>query len=122
MWYLQVQKTTWDFEPQKNWPSEWLGKLVVSKGDLTPNEDGKRCLIFMMVPSLTSCAVIGFSRVLWASKYFLMSVTLDFTSVLGEADISAGFSPLYLPGGSLLISAFLLPLFSFRNQKAEVVH
>ncbi|MGO2386597.1 MAG: L-lactate permease [Psychrobacter sp.] len=111
-----VPKTTWDFEPQKNWPSEWLGKLVVSKEDLTPNEDGKKMSIFMAwFPYLLVALLLVFSRVFAGFKDFLNSVTLDFTSVLGEADISAGFSPLYLPGGLLLISALVAAFFQTKK-------
>ncbi|MGP9599600.1 L-lactate permease, partial [Psychrobacter sp. AOP42-A1-21] len=111
-----VPKTTWDFEPQKNWPSEWLGKLVVSKEDLTPNEDGKKMSIFMAwFPYLLVALLLVFSRVFVGFKDFLTSVTLDFTSVLGEADISAGFSPLYLPGGLLLISALVAAFFQTKK-------
>ncbi|MGP9519883.1 MULTISPECIES: L-lactate permease [unclassified Psychrobacter] len=111
-----VPKTTWDFEPQKNWPSEWLGKLVVSKEDLTPNEDGKKMPIFMAwFPYLLVALLLVFSRVFVGFKYFLTSMTLDFTSVLGEADISAGFSPLYLPGGLLLISALVAAFFQTKK-------
>lgn len=111
-----VPKTTWDFEPQKNWPSEWLGKLVVSKEDLTPNEDGKKMPIFMAwFPYLLVALLLVFSRVFVGFKDFLTSMTLDFTSVLGEADISAGFSPLYLPGGLLLISALVAAFFQTKK-------
>ena len=111
-----VPKTTWDFEPQKNWPSEWLGKLVVSKEDLTPNVDGKKMSIFMAwFPYLLVALLLVFSRVFAGFKAFLTSVTLDFTSVLGETDISADFSPLYLPGGLLLISALVAAFFQTKK-------
>ncbi|WP_227680886.1 MULTISPECIES: L-lactate permease [unclassified Psychrobacter] len=111
-----VPKTTWDFEPQKNWPSEWMGKLVVSKDDLTPNLDGKNMSTVMAwFPYLLVALLLVCSRVFEGFKSFLNGATLDFASLLGEADISASFSPLYLPGGLLLISALVAAAFQTKK-------
>ena len=111
-----VPKTTWDFEPQKNWPSEWMGKLVVSKDDLTPNlDDKKMSTVMAWFPYLLVALLLVCSRVFEGFKSFLNSATLDFTSLLGEADISASFSPLYLPGGLLLISALVAAAFQTKK-------
>jgi len=111
-----VPKTTWDFEPQKNWPSEWMGKLVVNKEDLTPNVDSKKMSTLMAwFPYLLVALLLVCSRVFVEFKSLLNSATLDFTSLLGEADISAGFSPLYLPGGLLLISALVAAFFQTKK-------
>ncbi|MDN6275422.1 L-lactate permease [Psychrobacter sp.] len=111
-----VPKTTWDFEPQKNWPSEWLGKLVVSKEDLTPSSDDKKMSAAMAwFPYLLVALLLVCSRIFSEFESLLNSVTLDFTSVLGEADISAGFNPLYLPGGLLLISALVAAFFQTKK-------
>lgn len=111
-----VPKTSWDFAPQKNWPSEWMGKLVVSKEDLTPSSDGKKMSAVMAwFPYLLVALLLVCSRVFAEFKSLLNSATLDFTSVLGEADISASFSPLYLPGGLLLISALVAAAFQTKK-------
>lgn len=103
-----VPKTTWDFEPQKSWPSEWLGKLVVSKEDITLTlNDKKMSTIMAWFPYLLVALLLVFSRVFTGFQSLLNSATVDLTSILGEADISASFSPLYLPGGLLLISALV---------------
>ena len=40
-------------------------------------------------------------------KEFTMSLTLSFDNILGETGVSASISPLYLPGGLLLIGALV---------------
>ena len=103
-----VPKTTWDFEPQKNWPSEWMGKLVVSKEDVTLDlTSNKMSAVMAWFPYLLVALLLVCSRVFARFESLLTTATLDFTSVLGEVDISASFSPLYLPGGLLIISALV---------------
>ncbi|MGE6325117.1 L-lactate permease [Psychrobacter sp. NPDC078370] len=107
-----VPKTTWDFEPKKSWPSEWLGKLIVSKEDITPAlSDKKMSTVMAWFPYLLVALLLVCSRVLTGFQSLLNSATVDLTSILSEADISASFSPLYLPGGLLLISALVAAAF-----------
>jgi lactate permease len=111
-----VPKTTWDFEPQKSWPSEWLGKLVISKEDITPALSDKNMSTFMAwFPYLLVALLLVFSRVFTGFQSLLNSVTVDLTSILSEADISASFSPLYLPGGLLIISALVAAILQTRK-------
>ena len=111
-----VPKTIWDFEPQKNWPSEWLGKLVVSKEDITLTlSDKKMSTLMAWSPYLLVALLLVFSRVFTGFQSLLNSVAVDLTSILGETDISASFSPLYLPGGLLLISALVAAAFQTRK-------
>ena len=111
-----VPKTTWDFEPQKSWPSEWLGKLVISKEDITPALSDKNMSTFMAwFPYLLVALLLVFSRVFTGFQSLLNSVTVDLTSILSEADISASFSPLYLPGGLLVISALVAAILQTRK-------
>lgn len=116
-----VPKTTWDFEPQKNWPSEWMGKLVISKEDIAvPLENKTMSAVMAWFPYLLVALLLVCSRVFVEFKTLLTSATLDFTSILGEADISASFSPLYLPGGLLLISA-LVAAFAQTNKPTKAL-
>ncbi len=111
-----VPKTSWDFAPQKNWPSEWMGKLVISKEDvIAPLNDKKMSVVMAWFPYLLVAILLVCSRVFAEFQALLNSATLDFTSVLGEADISASFSPLYLPGGLLLISALVAAAFQTKR-------
>lgn len=116
-----VPKTTWDFEPQKNWPSEWMGKLVISKEDIAvPLENKTMSAVMAWFPYLLVALLLVCSRVFVEFKTLLTNATLDFTSILGEADISASFSPLYLPGGLLLISA-LVAAFAQTNKPTKAL-
>lgn len=116
-----VPKTTWDFEPQKNWPSEWMGKLVISKEDIAvPSNNKTMSAVMAWFPYLLVALLLVCSRVFAEFKTLLTSATLDFTSILGEADISASFSPLYLPGGLLLISA-LVAAFAQTNKPTKAL-
>lgn len=116
-----VPKTTWDFEPQKNWPSEWMGKLVISKEDIAvPLENKTMSAVMAWFPYLLVALLLVCSRVFVEFKTLLTSATLDFTSILGESDISASFSPLYLPGGLLLISA-LVAAFAQTNKPTKAL-
>jgi len=117
-----VPKTTWDFEPKKSWPSEWLGKLVVSKEDITPAlSDKKMSTVMAWFPYLLVAILLVCSRVLTGFQSLLNSATVDLTSILSEADISASFSPLYLPGGLLLISALVAAAFQ-TNKPASALN
>ena len=117
-----VPKTTWDFEPKKSWPSEWLGKLVVSKEDITPAlSDKKMSTVMAWFPYLLVALLLVCSRVLTGFQSLLNSATVDLTSILSEADISASFSPLYLPGGLLLISALVAAAFQ-TNKPASALN
>jgi len=117
-----VPKTTWDFEPKKSWPSEWLGKLVVSKEDITlALNDKKMSTVMAWFPYLLVALLLVCSRVLTGFQSLLNSVTVDLTSILNEADISASFSPLYLPGGLLLISALVAAAFQ-TNKPASALN
>jgi lactate permease len=116
-----VPKTTWDFEPQKNWPNEWMGKLVISKEDIAvPLNNKTMSAVMAWFPYLLVALLLVCSRVFVEFKTLLTSATLDFTSILGEADISASFSPLYLPGGLLLISA-LVAAFAQTNKPTKAL-
>ncbi|MGP5546414.1 L-lactate permease [Psychrobacter alimentarius] len=116
-----VPKTIWDFEPQKNWPSEWMGKLVISKEDIAvPLENKTMSAVMAWFPYLLVALLLVCSRVFVEFKTLLTNATLDFTSILGEADISASFSPLYLPGGLLLISA-LVAAFAQTNKPTKAL-
>ncbi|GAA0312542.1 L-lactate permease [Psychrobacter aestuarii] len=116
-----LPKTTWDFEPQKFWPSDWMGNLVVKKEDVVIDDNSKpMSAVMAWFPYLLVAALLVCSRMFAGFKALLNSATLDFMSILGEADISASFSPLYLPGGLLLISA-LVAAFAQTNKPTKAL-
>ena len=101
-----MPKTSWDFAPKKEWPRAWLGKLVIDDVKTESQNQGKIISpVIAWMPYLLVALLLVCSRVFVEFKSLLTDVTLNFSSILGEAGISAGFSPLYLPGGLLLVSA-----------------
>lgn len=111
-----MPKTTWDFAPKKEWPSTWIGKLVADDESNIPQSVNKKMTVVMAwFPYLLVAILLVCSRMLLEFKALLMNITLNFSSLLGEVDINAGFSPLYLPGGVLLISAVAAAIFQSKR-------
>ncbi|MDT0581225.1 L-lactate permease [Brumicola blandensis] len=106
-----MPKTHWDFAPKAEWPAAWLGKLVIDDVKKELETVGKKISpVVAWMPYLLVALLLVCSRVFVEFKAVLTDVTLSFSSILGETGINAGFSPLYLPGGLLLISAIFAAL------------
>lgn len=97
-----VPKSTWDFAHKSNWPSHWLGKLEIKEDS---QDKPNMSAVTAWVPYLIVAALLVCSRVFAEFKALLNSVTISFGNILGEAGVSTGFSPLYLPGGLLIVGA-----------------
>ena len=95
-------KTTWDFAPAKEWPSEWLGSIEMKLDNLTskPMSSWLAWLPYVLVGLL-----LVISRVFPSVGSAMKAVVIKFPNILGEAGINADFMPLYLPGGILVIVA-----------------
>ncbi len=95
-------KTTWDFAPAKEWPSEWLGSIEMKLDNLTskPMSSWLAWLPYVLVGLL-----LVISRVFPSVGSAMKSVVIKFPNILGEAGINADFMPLYLPGGILVFVA-----------------
>lgn len=114
-------KTTWDFAPANEWPNEWLGSVEVKMDSLS---DRIALPVWKAwVPYILVAGILVLSRVNAPFKAALKSVVWDSGLILGEAKVSANFSPLYLPGG-ILVFVVLLTVFlhkmSFKELKAAV--
>lgn len=95
-------KTTWDFAPAKEWPSEWLGSIEMKLDNITSKSMSslKAWLPYVLVGIL-----LVISRVSTHVSDALKAVTVKFPNILGEVGINADFMPLYLPGGILVLVA-----------------
>ena len=109
-----VPKTTWDFEAEDKWPSEWLGSL---KMDLKAGQKNKMGLTLAWTPYLLLAIILVASRVSPEFKGLLKSVSLSFSNILGEVGVSSAIQPLYLPGGILVFVALLAVLLQARSLK-----
>lgn len=95
-------KTTWDFAPSKEWPSEWLGTIEMKLDEMTskPMSSWLAWLPYVLVGAL-----LVISRIFPEIGNAMKAVVIKFPNILGEAGISADFMPLYLPGGILVFVA-----------------
>ena len=113
-------KTTWDFAPAKEWPSEWLGSIEMKLDSITskPMSSWLAWLPYVLVGAL-----LVISRVFPSVGSAMKAVVLKFPNILGEVGINADFMPLYLPGGILVFvacSAFFLHNMQWQNFRAAL--
>lgn len=113
-------KTTWDFAPAKEWPSEWLGSIEMKLDNLTskPMSSWLAWLPYVLVGLL-----LVISRVFPSVGSAMKAVVIKFPNILGEAGINADFMPLYLPGGILVFvacSAYFLHRMQWQHFRAAL--
>lgn len=107
-----VPKSTWDFESEDKWPTEWLGSLKI---DLDDTKAKPMSLVKAWFPYVLLAVVLVASRVSADFKAMLTGVSLSFSNILGETGISAAIQPLYLPGGILVFVALVAVLLQARS-------
>ncbi|MGO3917651.1 MAG: L-lactate permease, partial [Pseudoalteromonas sp.] len=84
--------------------------------DVAPSKSDKNISAVMAwFPYLLVAILLVCSRVFVEFKELLLSATVDFSAILGEEGISASLSPLYLPGGILLVSALVAAIFQTKK-------
>jgi lactate permease len=112
-----IPKQAWDFAPPSEWPAAWLGKLSLSAeaSNVDVQSDTKMSSFVAWVPYLLVAVILVCSRVFAEFKGVLTDLTLSFSSILGETGVSAGFSPLYLPGGILMVCALIAAFLQTRK-------
>lgn len=112
-----IPKDTWDFAPAKEWPATWMGDLEIKLENLT-DKTSKISLAKAWLPYLLVAFFLVISRIpsLGIDKA-LKFVTISFKDILSEAGISASFSPLYLPGGIMIL--VVLITYFLHNMKAK---
>lgn len=115
-----IPKDTWDFAPAKDWPSTWMGDLEIKLENLTDKTSkislGKAWLPYLLVAIFLVLSRIPSLGISDALKY----VTLTISDILGEKGISASFSPLYLPGG-IMVMVVLITYF-LHSMKAKELY
>lgn len=110
-----VPKRQWDFPPKSAWESTWLGKLQISED--TPPIDKAMPQWVAWIPYLVVAVLLVCSRVFGEIKSLLTGISVGVTNILGETGVSASFSPLYLPGGLLVIAALVALLIQGQRQQ-----
>lgn len=107
-----IPKSTWRFQPENEWPTEWLGSLKMNLDDLKTKP---MSLTLAWTPYVLLAVILVASRVSQTFKAMLLSVQLSFNNILGEAGVSTSIDPLYLPGGILVFVAILAVLIQSRR-------
>ena len=96
-----VPKTTWDFEEEYQWPTEWLGTLKVQQSGLSARKDMSLALAWS--PYLLLAGILVLTRLTQLPiKGWLTGIKIGWTEILGTT-VSASSTPLYLPGTILLL-------------------
>ncbi|MCG3728631.1 L-lactate permease [Vibrio cincinnatiensis] len=107
-----IPKSTWRFQPENEWPTEWLGSLKMNLDDLKTKP---MSLTLAWTPYVLLAVILVASRVSQTFKAMLLSVQLSFNNILGEAGVSTSIDPLYLPSGILVFVAILAVLIQSRR-------
>jgi lactate permease len=112
---LFMPKKNWDFQPPAFWPKNWLGTLKVEVEQAPKNKVStfSAWMPYALVSILLVC-----SRVFVDFKSALVSFGLSWSNILGETGISSGISPLYLPGGLLVIAAIFAAILHCRGKQS----
>lgn len=99
-----VPKDSWDFPEKDTWPTSWSGKVQIDQQQVGVAHVG---LFKTLIPYLIVSALLVITRkVEWGIGDYLKSFDISWVSMFGTG-VSAGSTPLYLPGTMLTISAIV---------------
>ena len=111
-----VPKNVWSFADRKDWPAEWIGTIEMKLDELTARPMGS---FRAWLPYLLVGVILVISRVFPEVTALFKSISFGANDLLGEAGISAGVQPLYLPGG-ILVMVVLMTFFLHRMQLRDL--
>jgi lactate permease len=112
-----MPKTTWQFSDKSTWPKSWLGTLIIDQEkEIKPNKRISPLLAWM--PYVLVSVLLVCSRVIVELKSMLVGFGFSWSNILGESGISSAISPLYLPGGLLVIAAIFAAILHCRNAES----
>lgn len=111
-----VPKNVWSFADRKDWPAEWIGTIEMKLDELTarPMSSFRAWLPYLLVG-----VILVISRVFPEVTALFKSISFSANDLLGEAGVSAGVQPLYLPGG-ILVMVVLMTFFLHRMQLRDL--
>jgi len=111
-----VPKNIWSFADRKDWPAEWIGTIEMKLDELTarPMSSFRAWLPYLLVG-----VILVISRVFPEVTALFKSISFSANDLLGEAGVSAGVQPLYLPGG-ILVMVVLMTFFLHRMQLRDL--
>jgi lactate permease len=95
-----VPKDTWDFAPREQWDKGWVSSIEISLESLTERRPMK--LAMAWIPYVLVAVVLVLTRLRQLPLGgWLKSVSINWADIFGTG-ISAGSTPLYLPGAILI--------------------
>jgi len=111
-----VPKNIWSFAERKYWPAEWVGTIQIKLDELAarPMSSFRAWLPYLLVG-----VILVISRIFPEVTALFKSISFGATDLLGEAGISAGVQPLYLPGG-ILVMVVLMTFFLHRMKLSDL--
>ena len=112
-----LPKDTWDFPESTAWPDEWIGNLQIKLDDVA----GKAPMSTFKgwVPYVLLAMFLVASRTIEPLKAALTSINLNWANIFGEAGVSGGIQPLYLPGG-IILAVVLVTYFLHRMNPRQL--
>ena len=112
-----LPKDTWDFPESTAWPDEWIGNLQIKLEDVA----GKAPMSTLKgwIPYVLLALFLVASRTIEPLRVALTSINLSWNNILGEAGVSGGVQPLYLPGG-IIIAVVLITYFLHRMNPQKI--
>ena len=111
-----VPKNVWSFADRKDWPAEWIGTIEMKLDELTARPMGS---FRAWLPYLLVGVILVISRMFPEVTALFKSISFGANDLIGEAGISAGVQPLYLPGG-ILVMVVLMTFFLHRMQLRDL--
>ncbi|GAB2702609.1 hypothetical protein GCM10027170_36800 [Aliiglaciecola aliphaticivorans] len=113
-----MPKTTWRFAEKSAWPKSWIGSINLDTSNEIQHNPMSQTKAW--TPYLIVAGLLVISRVSPEIKSFLANMSIGLTDILGEQGVSAAFSPLYLPGGLLIIAALTAILLQSKGKQRHL--
>ncbi|WP_106476625.1 L-lactate permease [Phytohalomonas tamaricis] len=112
-----LPRTPWDFPERGSWPAEWVGNVEFKlEQDVTRKP---LSVVMGWLPYVLLAVLLVISRTVPEVKQALMTVSLGWSNIFGEAGVSGSIEPFYLPGGIMLL-VVLLTIVLHRMRAAQV--
>ncbi|MCM2129242.1 L-lactate permease [Larsenimonas rhizosphaerae] len=98
---MLMPKTTWQFPAMADWPTAWQGNIEIRYDDVASRP---MPLWLAWLPYLLLAMALVVTRVFPDIKaWFVSTLSMGWTNILGVEGISSTISPLYLPGGVMVL-------------------
>jgi len=101
--FLMPKDSTWDFDHESRWPSEWTGSVAVRDVSAT----GSMSLLKAWSPYVIVALLLLSSRLIDPLRSILTEITWNWTGMLGSSVNMNTVQPLYLPGTLFILASLI---------------